>query len=244
MRHVGANFKMKKTIIVPFFIFIHCQLLAQGLMESTLIRANENIDKGNYALASISIDEVLKIDPDNFDAKYLKAKILRIQGSPAESVKILDHLIDMLPVSDDLFYERGLANLDLKNFGLAIKDFTKAIEIDPTFSGYYIQRGYAFYSLEDHNKAEVDLSYAIEINPDFPHTYNIRGYNRIALEEDKKAVEDFTKSLELDPEFHDSYYGRGLAYYNLYEDEKACEDFKIAYAKGLDYAEEYIKGCE
>ena len=51
------------------------------------------------------------------------------------------------------YYNNGNAKLHLKDYQGAIKDYTKAIELNPDAEGAYYNRGLAKEKLEDHRGA-------------------------------------------------------------------------------------------
>ena len=56
-------------------------------------------------------------------------------------------------------------------FGLAIEEYTKAIQLDPYFDLAYFQRGNAFFILSQSNEALRDLGQAIMLDPNDPDYY-------------------------------------------------------------------------
>ena len=63
-----------------------------------------------------------------------------------------------------------------KDYLQAIKDFDKAIQINPDLSEAYNNRGGAYYQLEHYNRAVEDFSNATKLNPDDISVYYNRGY--------------------------------------------------------------------
>ena len=57
----------------------------------------------------------------------------------------------------------------------AIKDFDKAIELDPKDSGCYYWRGRCYYFLDKNKRAIKDFDKAIELNPKDSDYYDWRG---------------------------------------------------------------------
>jgi tetratricopeptide (TPR) repeat protein len=65
------------------------------------------------------------------------------------------------------YYLRGKTKAELGMDESAVKDLTKAIELDPEAHLAYYQRGLIFIKLEEEHKALADFKMAITINPDF-----------------------------------------------------------------------------
>ena len=61
------------------------------------------------------------------------------------------------------YFNQGLAKYDLQDYTGAIKDFTRAIELNPKYAEAYGGRGLAKYSLKDKQGALEDLSKSGEL---------------------------------------------------------------------------------
>ena len=60
----------------------------------------------------------------------------------------------------ETYYNRGLAHSKNGELDKAIKDYTKAIELNPNFAEAYYYRGGAFLRLGEREKAKSDLTIA------------------------------------------------------------------------------------
>ena len=114
-------------------------------------------------------------------------------------------------------------------YGKAIEDFNKAIELDNKFALAYNNRGMVYLNKKEYDKAIEDFNKAIELDNKFALAYNNRGIvylDRNKKDEYDKAIEDFNKAIELDNEFALAYGNRGLAYFYKKEYVKAFNNFK------------------
>jgi lipoprotein NlpI len=123
------------------------------------------------------------------------------------------------------YHNRGIAKDDLQDYDGAIKDFSKAIEINPNFAEAYNNRGNAKANLQDYDGAIEDYNKAIEINPNYAIAYCNRGGAKVALQYYHEAIEDYNKAIEINPNLALAYYNRGIAYEILNEKAKAITDF-------------------
>ena len=103
------------------------------------------------------------------------------------------------------YNSRGVTYYQKGQFDQAIKDFTKAIEIQPRYAEAYCYRGIAYHEKGQFDRAISDCNKAIEINPKLALAYNIRSRARFFKKEYEKAWEDVNKTQELgyqvDPKF-------------------------------------------
>ena len=118
----------------------------------------------------------------------------------------------------------------------AIKQYNKAISIDPDLSGAYNNRGLAYHSLCEYERAIEDFNITEQVMPDALLFFN-RGCTYNAIGDYEKAVEDFSKSLArlINPKYQSrTYGGRGWAFLHLKEWEKGRIDLDRARHLGLN----------
>ena len=65
----------------------------------------------------------------------------------------------------EAYFMRGLAYSYKDFYDVAVKDFSKAIELDPTNSGYYYNRANTYKYMNEFQKAILDYQKAKELNP-------------------------------------------------------------------------------
>ena len=127
------------------------------------------------------------------------------------------------------YYNQGDEKSELEDYSGAIRDYTKAIKIDPKYARAYFKRGMAKYELEDYSGAIRDYTKAIKISPkdaSLPDFYNNRGNSKKALEDYSGAIADYTKAIKIDPK----YVFLSAFYYNRGNSKKALKDYSGAIA--------------
>jgi tetratricopeptide (TPR) repeat protein len=126
------------------------------------------------------------------------------------------------------------------DFERAIKDYNKAIELNPEDADAYINRGNAYSGLTQYERALEDYNTVIELNPDYVDAYNNRGNAYAEKGNFERAIEDFDKAIELNPVYVSTYNNRGIAYAEKGERERAIEDFDKAIELNPVYALAYF----
>jgi len=130
---------------------------------------------------------------------------------------------------------------DIKeDFNGAIKDFSKAIKLDPTNPLAYDKRGVTYIKTYKYSKAIKDFNTAIEYDPKFISAYNHRGLTNYYINKSILALKDFDLTLELDPGYARAYFNRGLVKLEFGDVEGAYADFKHAGELDYDQAEDAI----
>jgi len=87
------------------------------------------------------------------------------------------------------WYERGLINYKNVDYEAAVRDFSKAIELNPEYATAYNNRGFAYMKLSKYNEAIIDFDKAIELNSKYATAYSNReiAYNSL---NDKESIID------------------------------------------------------
>ena len=102
------------------------------------------------------------------------------------------------------YYERGIAYYDKGEFGKAIKDYSRAIELAPKFTYAYNNRGNAHNAKGEYDKAIADYNCALEIDS----SYTLPYYNRAVAYKRKSSFEqalaDCETYLRSEPEDKDA----------------------------------------
>ncbi len=117
---------------------------------------------------------------------------------------------------------------DLVQWEKAVKDYSKAIELNPNFIEAYNNRENAYAHLKLYNEALEDFNKAIELNPNLAEAYSNRGNAYSERENLDKAIKDYKTALKLNPKFAMAYYGLGIVYSGLEEYNKAIENYSKA----------------
>jgi Tfp pilus assembly protein PilF len=106
------------------------------------------------------------------------------------------------PSTAEEYYNRGIALFNESKYDEAIKEYTKAIVIDPGYTDAYIHRGSVYVIKTQYDLAIDDCSKAITLDPKNAYAYCTRGIAYKSRAQNDLAIADFKKVVELstDPE--------------------------------------------
>ena len=129
--------------------------------------------------------------------EYLQRGISAHQNDMVDdAIEYYTEIIQMEPTDTTIvsmaYYNRANAYVEKNEEDLAIKDYTKNIELDPNSANAYHNRGYAYRKKRDNKRAVEDYNQAIQIKPDNVLFYNNRSIVLLALQEWEKAKLDLT----------------------------------------------------
>jgi len=140
-----------------------------------------------------------------------------------------------------IYNNRGVTYRERENYQQAIKDYDKAIDLDPKFVKTYYNRAITYDILGNYQQALKDYDKAIELDPKEAKSYNNRGIVYGRLGNLPQAIKDFGKALELDPQYAAAYMNRGIAYHKLGNLPQALSDLKSAARLGDKAAQDLLK---
>ncbi len=126
------------------------------------------------------------------------------------------------------FFSRGLSKSKSKQYQKAIKEFSKAIELDPSFIDAYLKRCEMRYKLGDNQGVLDDCYRIIQISPSVPKAYYYQGRARFSLGYSQAAVDSHSEAIRQDKNYAQAYYYRGIAYQDIKDNSLAVEDWNIA----------------
>jgi protein O-mannosyl-transferase len=155
------------------------------------------------------------------------------------SITLYDHTLKVTDHNGIIYNNRCNAHNKLGNYGQAIEDCSRAIEIKPRYAEAYGNRGNAHNKLGNYKQAIEDFSRMIAIKPDYAMAYNNRGGAHIALGNYRQAIEDFNRMIDIKPGYAEAYYNRGKAYNSLGNYQQAIADLSRAITIKPDYATAY-----
>ena len=116
---------------------------------------------------------------------------------------------------------------------MAIKDYTKTIELNPNDPNAYCNRCNIYNILGHYTQAVKDCTKAIKLDPKFAEAYVNRSNAYAHLGQYSNVIKDCSKAIKLNPKIAMAYNNRGLAYLFLYMKYKGCSDLKTACTLGV-----------
>jgi len=128
------------------------------------------------------------------------------------------------------YHNRGLAYLQAGRYADALRDFEKAISINPQDPDAYVGRGTLFARTGSHERALEDLGRAIEIDPGYAEAYSKRCFTKMLVQRPRDAQVDCEKAVALDPLHRDAHTNLGVVYAALNRPADAESSYRRALA--------------
>ena len=215
--------------------------------------SNQKVEEGTRLAYQQKFDDAIQLYTEAIDLKPDNAEAYNWRGNirnSVASIKIavdknisvgekirsqalddLNRAIQLKPDYSAAYGNRGFVQFMAKDYPASIKDFDRAIELDPTNAQNYIYRSLYWRQVaKDDVRALADLSKAIELNPT-AHAYMNRANFYRTQKNYSAAIDDLTRAIELETResllgYH--YYSRGECYQNLQRYDAAISDYTKA----------------
>lgn len=105
--------------------------------------------------------------------------------------------VEKSPTDAFNYYVRGRYHSSLLMHDLAIKDYSKAITLEPGLAVAYASRAADHLFLRNIDNALADSTKAIELNPEMPQPYLTRSAAHLKLQKTNEALADLRKAADL-----------------------------------------------
>lgn len=139
---------------------------------------------------------------------------------------------------------RGWAYRRKGDYDDAIRDYDRAIQLQPDYAEAYNGRGLAYYEKKEYQLAIQDYTQAIRIKPDYAEAFDNRGLACAASEDScnsDKAIADFDQAIKLNADFAEAFFNRGTVLVREGQFKGAIPDFTQAIQLRPNYPEAFVK---
>lgn len=121
---------------------------------------------GDYEQAIAEFKEILKLDPKNVHAlNNIAAAYFKLKDVD-KAASYFTNAVDLGVANSTTYFFRGIIfDRHRNDKAKAIKDFSKAIELEPNFSKAYLNRALVYSSLKKYDKSIADYNKIVKINP-------------------------------------------------------------------------------
>lgn len=170
--------------------------------DDPMMSAIAEMQAGNTDKAIAALTEVIKLQPNNGDAYFLRSTLRVTSEDTAGALADLNKAIELKPNVGSYYYNRAIVRLMIKDTAGAIKDLDLAVvknyKIDPVLT----LRSQLRMEQGDLKGALADFDEALKLNPNNPRSYYTRSDLLLKLGDTDRALADLNYLLtwyETDP---------------------------------------------
>ena len=126
---------------------------------------------------------------------------------PAEQEQLLGELVKLYPSDPRARAQLGIVLFARQDYPGAIRELSRAIEIDPKFTLPYNQLGYAYRAQGKNAEAEKTFQKYAELLPDDPNPHDSYAELLMRMGRFQESITEYRKALQIDPLFLSAYVG-------------------------------------
>ncbi|PCJ67235.1 MAG: hypothetical protein COA58_02655 [Bacteroidetes bacterium] len=132
----------------------------------------------------------------------------------ATVVICLTSLVANAQIAED-YYKKAVVKYKMKDYGGAIVEYTRAIELGGNSPVLYNNRGVCKYKMEHYSEAIEDYNMAISSDSNFVNAYFNKGNSYLDINELEDALISYDRAIYLDSLYVKAYINRAKVYYLL-----------------------------
>ncbi|MBJ7503960.1 MAG: tetratricopeptide repeat protein, partial [Polynucleobacter sp.] len=225
----------KKKVPAPI------KLVPRGLQVNQLAKQGLALHReGRFKEAQIIYEQIIKEQPDHFDAIQLLGALLVQTENYLEAIKLLSKALQIKPDHAPSHYNLGGALKGLQRFEESIASFNKAISIKPDYLEAYSNKGHAFVELKKFDQALKSYDQLLALNTANPEAHNNRGNILFELKQFEEAITSFRKAILNKPDYAEAYNNLSNALRELNRFDEAIKSCDKAIEIRRDYATPYF----
>lgn len=221
--------KSKYLWFIFFAIILRTVAIAQqdSGITSLVGEVERLIVDREFGTALGKVNEILKADPSNAEARRLEINLYYLMDNDKEALRLADIALKDHPSDAGILYMRGLVNNTRGRYEKAIEDFNASLQTAPAGLSYkiYLGRGMSYMNLLEYESAMDDLSKSVSLNDTSASAYQTRAMLNYELRDYKAAIDDFKKALDNSAGNSVLFFNLGMSYFRMEELTEACPWF-------------------
>ena len=195
--------------------------------------------QGRLQEAERAYGELLKHQPDNFQALHLMGVLLLQQGKSAPGMELLHRSLALEPRQPLAHRDLGNALQQAGRLDEALASYDRALALKNDVADLHNNRAITLTALGRLDEALQSYGHAVALKPDYAQAYNNRGTLQSSRNQFAEALADFDKAIRLQPDYVKAYNNRGGALAALGRHGEALADHDRAIALLPDGAESH-----
>jgi len=210
-------------------------------MSYVLLKNAQQVHKaGNFTEAARLYEEVLRLDPGQFEALFALGFLHFQTAQYGEAERLIGLAVKINPRIAEAHFIRGCALQRLNRIEDALTAFNHAVANKPGFVEALINRGSALMALNRQNEALKAFDAVIAINPAIAGVWSNYASILHNLNRHEEALACFDRALALNPDLAEALVNKGAALAAL----KRFDGAALTYEKLLGVHPElpYVRG--
>lgn len=192
-------------------------------------QARALFQQGNLAGASEQFREIIKLEPNHFDALNLLGVLSAQTGDLRSAIIYFNRAIAVQPRNSAPFCNLGMALQQLNDLDAALESFDHAISNDERNMVAHFCRGNILRDRGQSENALSAYSKAIAVNPDFAQAHFNSAVVWQQMQQLDRALEAYDRCIEINPDYAEAYGNKAFVLHQLQRNVAAL----AAYEKSI-----------
>ena len=202
-------------------------------------RARASHQQGDFQLAVRTYENILKLDPRNYDAAYLRAVALYQAGVLERAAEGFAAAARINPRKVEPHKDRGLVMMKLGRHEAALASFEAATRLMPGSPELLLNRGLAQRNCGLTEQAVASYEAALRLRPDFAEAHNNLANSLSLLGRKEEALASYARAYTLKSGYGEAYVNAAAVLLELARPAEAQDILKKAIAVNPRHAEAY-----
>ncbi|PHR74202.1 MAG: hypothetical protein COA67_01580 [Lutibacter sp.] len=192
-----------------------------------LLLAELYVFNNNFEKATIILNEIEAIEPNNEEVYIQKASIFSQKNDHIKAIECLKKALIFATEEADILALLGMEYLYLDNFDSARLNFARCLEVDfDDYSSLY-NVVYCFEMQNQHEEAIEYLNKFIDKDPYSEVAWHQLGRQHFVLKQYNEALRAFDYAVVIDEYFVGAYLEKAKTFEKLNREEEAIESYLI-----------------
>ena len=192
---------------------------------------------GNFEKAKAIYEEILIIDPENFDTLQLSGTIETQEKNWPTALDFYNRALAINSTSAVVFCNHGIVLKALQRINEALSSYEKAIELKHDYAEAYYNQGVALNEINRFKESLASYDKAIQFKFDYFEAYYNRGIVAQRLKRLDDAIVSYDKAIEYKHDYFEAYCNRGIALHELHQIKEALASINKAIELKSDYTQ-------
>jgi protein O-GlcNAc transferase len=180
---------------------------------------------GNLTRAEQLYRQILKANPQHFDALHLVGVISLQHGRYEDALRLITQALRFNPRSGEAFLNHGIVLMELGRFEQALTSFEAALAIKMGYADALYSSGNALRELGRYEQSLAYYNRALAVRPDYVAALNNKANVLLYLKRFREALASYDQVLVLTPQLAEALYNRGTVLIDLQQHQDALVSF-------------------
>ena len=199
-----------------------------GLSEALALEGNDELVKGNNAVARSKFEEALKYNDKNSPAYFGLAEVFAEQDKDPDAILNYERALSNDKDLTEIYVPLGILYYQQGEIAKSEDLLTKALAISPNDAQTQYFLGLIRFAQNRNEDALTAFTKAKTLDPAYAEAFYYSGETLVRLNRHSDAIEDYQKATTLKPNNFDAFMGLGSAQFETDNYAEAVAAYKQA----------------